>query len=657
MKKLSVVFIWVLAMVSSIPLMAQKPTLTPNLKFGNPTSEEMTVTACPYDSTAKAMVLCHMTDVSYQYGGNTFKIEYNIKKRIKVLDSEGTDEANISIPYYSPTSGGGSREMIRGIKAFAYNMVNGKVVKTKMENNLIFDEQVDKRRKLIKFTIPQVKAGTVIEYQYTKSSDFYYQIDDWYAQENIPTLYTSYEIEIPGMFVFNMEQTGANTLQTAQTSGNRAFVTGDNPEQTNIYAFKGQNLKALKGDKYVWCPSMYASKISFELRSINIPGYYYKNFTTTWEDIDNLLMSSDDFGDRIKRSNPLKEEMQQARIDTISDFKRKVAATYLLLKKKVKWDGTYALGGNPSRNVLKDGKASNADINFLLMNMLKSLNIKTVPMVLRTRDQGILPLTHPSIDALNTFVVGIYENDSTIHVMDGSAEKGYLDVLPPRLLTKAHIVGGGDYDIMQKAFSKKMDVVKASLKSDGNLVGNIQTTYNGICSIAQKESVSHAKDSTDFVKHLESELSITINKYGNKNVSKFSPMAHESISFEKNVGLGDVIYLCPVLIKPFEEVPFTAAERQMPVEFDSPVLESYNSRIKIPAGYELEELPQAKILRSPDRLISLVLQYSYEDGFLSTIYTFNIKKALFFQDEYAGLKAFLEDVNNALGTVVVFKKK
>lgn len=631
-------------------------SIQPNLKFGNPTKEEMSITQCPYDSSAKAMVLCNITDVSYMFAANTFKIEYCIKKRIKILSQEGVDEANISIPYYSPQASGGSRESIRSIKATAYNMVNGKMVKTKMSNDLIFEERLDKQQMLAKFTVPQVKAGTVIEYQYVKSSDFYYHIDTWMAQETIPTLYTAYDIEIPGIFVFNLEQTGSNSLQAAQEAGNRTYVTNSDPEQTTRYSFKGNNLPAIKSDPFVWCPAMYASKIDFELRSINIPGQYYKNFTTSWKDIDEMLMKDEDFGDRIKRGNPLKDEMKAARLDTIQDFKRKVTATYLLLKKIVKWDGTYALFGNSSRNVLKEGKASNADLNFLLMNMLKSLNIKTAPLVLRTRNQGFLPLTHPSIESLNTFAVGIYENDSTMYVLDGSAEKGYLDVLPTKLLTNAHIVNGGEYDIMKKATAKHSITIKATLKNEGLLEGLYASKYYGISSLKKKTSFLEAKDSTEYVGNIAQELNANIQKYALKGIRKYSPQVEEKIQFDKSIDMGDIVYFSPVLEKPFREVPFTAEKRNMPVEFDCPILESYNLMVNIPQGYTIEDIPQPKILRSPDKSIIFRTQSQYRDGILSTMYTFNIKKALFFQDEYPGLKNFFEDVYKELNNVIVLKK-
>lgn len=652
---LSILFVALFACTTSIAY--AQSSIQPNLKFGNPTPEEMSITTCPYDSNAKAMVLCNIKDVSYSYLSGNLRIDYSVKKRIKILSQEGTDEANISIPYYEPANNSGAKESLRSIKATAYNMENGKMIKTKMESKLIFDERLDKQHKVTKFTIPQTKVGTVIEYQYTKTSDFYYQIDDWYAQEDIPTLYTQYDIEIPEFFVFSLDQTGGARLKHNTSLSNRAIFAVDDPTTTTQHSFIGTNLPAVKGDKFVWCPSMYAGKVGFELRSINIPGALYKNFTTSWENIDEMLMTDEDFGGRIKRGNPLKDEMKAAQIENISDFKKKVSATYLLLKKKVKWDGTYALYGNSSRNVLKEGKASNADINFLLMNMLKSLNIKTVPLVMRTRSHGMLPLSHPSVESLNTFVVGIYENDSTLYFMDGSAERGYLNVLPPVLLTNAHMVNGEEVNIMQKATSKVSYMAKGTLHEDGKLEGNLATKYYGIASLIKKDDFLETKDSAEYVKDLAKEMGVNINKYALVNIRKYSPEVTEQLEFEKDGEAADVIYFAPILEKPFTDVPFTSETRDLPVEFNCPKAIYYNSMFKIPNGYVLEEVPQPKFMRSPDNQISFRIQTQWQEGLLTTIYSFKINKPLFLPEEYPGLKNFFEDVYKELNNVVVLKKK
>ncbi|MBL1488744.1 DUF3857 domain-containing protein, partial [Klebsiella pneumoniae] len=75
-----------------------------------------------------------------------------------------------------------THEVVRGLKATAYNLENGKVVKTKMESSSVHEEELDTNDKLLKFSVTQVRVGTVIEYEYRLESDYYYQLRDWYAQ-------------------------------------------------------------------------------------------------------------------------------------------------------------------------------------------------------------------------------------------------------------------------------------------------------------------------------------------------------------------------------------------------------------------------------------------------------------------------------------------
>src|SRR5690349_22677640 len=55
-----------------------------------------------------------------------------------------------------------------------------------------------------KFAIPDVKAGTVIEYQYEIMSPFTYNFRKWEFQADIPKVYSEYRTSIPGNYVYNI---------------------------------------------------------------------------------------------------------------------------------------------------------------------------------------------------------------------------------------------------------------------------------------------------------------------------------------------------------------------------------------------------------------------------------------------------------------------
>ena len=144
------------------------------MKFGKPSDAELNMTVYAPDPEADAVVLYKSTDVHYDVSSGSFKTVTTVKCRIKILKEDGKEYANVEVPYYEMENANANKEIISGVKATAYNMEGGKVVKTKMENSAIFKERIDPSYMLLKFTVPQVKTGTVIEYQYTSESEFYY---------------------------------------------------------------------------------------------------------------------------------------------------------------------------------------------------------------------------------------------------------------------------------------------------------------------------------------------------------------------------------------------------------------------------------------------------------------------------------------------------
>lgn len=165
------------------------------------------------DSSATAVILCKLTDISYKWGIESFRLVSEYKVKIKVLKPEGTSYADVIIPYYELPNNA-MKENIIGLDASAYNLENGKIVRTKMKKDVVFKERVGESRMNLKFSIPQVKAGTLIEYEYRVESDFFFSIDSWKAQSDIPILYTEYNVTIPEYFKFNIEMHGAEKLET-----------------------------------------------------------------------------------------------------------------------------------------------------------------------------------------------------------------------------------------------------------------------------------------------------------------------------------------------------------------------------------------------------------------------------------------------------------
>ncbi len=637
--------------------MAQTPE--PNLKWGKPTDAELNMTTYAPDPDAEAVVLCSQTELRYDLSSGSFKLNTYTKKRIKILKEDGKDHANGGISYIYNGHRSGQCEILAKLKATAFNMVDGKLVKTKMEGDMVNHEDVTKTLRLTKFTVPQVTVGTVIEVEYEIDSDYFYDIDDWQAQEDIPVMYTSFDVTVPEYFSFNVDERGFHPLER-KIEGTNMTIAGGLQCSGTRYQFVGRNLPALRDKKLLYAPLSYGQRVSMELSAIQIPGIMSKYFSTDWNDVDKGLLDDDDFGGRLGK-NPLKTEMQEAGVASISDPKERIMAIYRLLKDRVKWNEKYALYSESASKVLKERSGSNASINFILINMLRDAGFEAYPAVMRSRDNGFLTVTRATAKELNTFVVAIKVGDKYSY-LDGSIEDGWLDVLPDHLLVdRARIVSKDKQsewvNLMGVSESKSRSMVKGELQADGTLQADIQTKYTGLEAASLRHDFRMATDSATFVSELAQELNCEIESLSLTNHHGLGPDVERNMHVTKQCdAAGDMIYLNPWVLTLMSENPLTDEKRTLPVEFPYLYTDNLTSVITLPEGYVVEELPQSLMIKSEDGKLSCVIASSADGSMLSSRCQIQVSKLFFSPDEYPFVKSFLEEIYKRLQDVIVIKK-
>lgn len=349
--------IWILLLLGCQGFAQQTATdsFKPSMKYGKPSEEELAMTTYAPDTSATAVVLYSKCEVRYDLLANNFRILYNYEVKIKVLKSEGASYADIRIPYYSNESNAviTLKRSISKLDASAYNMEGGEMVRTKMKRDLVFTERINKQYMQLKFSIPAVREGTVFEYKYQLSSDLYYSINLWEAQRDIPVIFTQYDITIPEYFKFNLDMRGPHPMASKDETSSLTFLLSLPGGQTEMLScngrhmiFTGEHLPALRPDNYVWCANDYMSSVYFELRGVDFPGSFYRSFTHTWEEIDQMLLQDEDFGAMLKMRNPYRDEMASLSLDQLPDRQNRIAAIYTFLKQKISWNGQYGLYGN-----------------------------------------------------------------------------------------------------------------------------------------------------------------------------------------------------------------------------------------------------------------------------------------------------------------------
>ncbi len=652
-----------LSVMLCLATMAWAQTLEPNLKWGKPTDAELNMTTYAPDPEAEAVVLCGQTVLRYDLSSGSFKLIRSTKKRIKVLKEEGKDKANGAISYMYNGHRLGNCEQLVKLKATAYNMVDGKLVKTKMEGDMVNHEDVNKTVRLTKYTVPQVTVGTVIEVEYEIESDFNY-IDDWRAQSDIPVLYTSFDVTVPEYFTFSIDELGGYPLERKIEDTNMSMSVGTGNDKLlcggRHYQFIGRNMPALRKKKLLYAPESYGQRVSMELSAVQIPGRVYKNYSSTWANVEERLLENSEFGVRIGK-NPLKTEMQEAGVADIADPVERIMAIYSLLKDRVKWNEKYTLYAESAGKVLKERSGSNASINFILINMLRDAGFDAYPAVMRSRDKGILTVSRATVDELNTFVVAVKVGDS-LHYLDGSVEDGWLDVLPDHLLVdRARIVSKEKpvewVDLSKLSGGKERSMVNAELQPDGTLHADVQTKFSGSEAASLRREFRMATDSATFVSKLAQELNCEIESLTLGGHHGYGQEVERKMHVTKQCdAAGDMIYLNPWVLNVMTENPLTEEQRTLPVEFPYINTENLTTIVNLPEGYVVEDLPQPLVLKSDDGALSCVIASDVDGSTLSSGCQIQIGKIFFAPDEYPIVKNFLDEVCKRLQDVIVIKK-
>ena len=648
------------------------------MKFGKPTKEEMQMTTYEADPEADAVVLCRLTEVEYAVQNIGFLADYREKFRIKVLKPAGARFAKVVVPYQValsvnnnigglktnakslPQPDGSSNsyfegegvsmtdnvfanegdENVESIKATAFNLEGGKVVKTHLKKSDIVKTKIDDHNRQIEFTVPNVKEGTVIEYEYTIHSQLFWLLHDWYAQCEIPVAYAKLDMNIPSYLIFNVEDHGIQRLTHTVTAGSMNFKLESDPlakqskVMTNHYVYVGRNLMAVPKDDYVWNTLDYCAGITAELSQYRLPGTAQMDYARTWEEIDEMILNSDDLGLRLNDHSPLAKELQDAKIAEIADLRERTAAVFNLVMSKVTWNGKYEMSPAATSETLKKQTGSNADINLLLIQSFNEVGLTAAPVVLRTRDQGLLPYNFPAIRKLSTFIVAVVMPAGANVYLDASSKNGYLNVLAePLLVERARLVlkkNRSTWVNLQKlSKSQKNTIINAQLAADGTLTGTQTTRYEGLAAMNYRNS---------------------------KGINAFAPDVTEEIPFTRKGQVeGNTIKICP-----FPTViannPFSADIRKMPVEFHSLGTHRVVVNITLPEGYIVESEQRNTTVITQDKGLEGRIQTTTGNGKVQLSCQFSINKIVHSEKSYADLHLIFDDVIKYTTEQLVIKK-
>src|SRR5690554_308690 len=629
-------------------------------RFKKVSKEELLQKEHPVDSDANAAILYREVKTEFQYSEDSgWYLVTDYFERIKIYNKGGFDRANLTIDLYK----GAGEDNLKGLRGYTYYIDSkGKMKSMKLQKEGIFTQETTKYLTQTKVTMPDLREGCIVEYKYTINSPFIFNIDEFRLQENIPVDKVSIVFRSPEYFQYKTHQRGWVPYNVETTTKERTMTISNTARDSDMRMktsmhdvnFKEQTheinldgVSALKEEPYAGNINNYTTALQFELSYVDIPGGGIKTYSTTWEDVSKSIYKVDSFGPELERSNYFAKDIDELLTGANSPQER-VGRIFFYVLNKMNWNNYTGYYTNEGvRSAYKKGIGNVADINLMLVSMLRYANIEANPVLVSTKSHGI-PL-FPTINGFNYVIAAVEFPEGTL-LLDATNKHADLGVLKPEIINgKGRVLrenGQSSWISLRSMISAvKSSMLSLEINSDLSLKGKANNRFTGNYAFQYRSIFKNLNNDAQRKKIEEStnQTELSHLKFENLNVLG-EPVALEYNfeSFDYIEEVAGKLYFSPLVFLANNENPFKPETREYPIDFGFPMKDRYIVNVTLPEGYVVESIPEDVVYNLGENTGSYRYLISQIGDRLQLSVEFSINQSFIAAEEYGNLKKFFE---------------
>ena len=593
--------------------------------FGDFSEEERTMTSCPFDKEADAAILIDQAISSYD---DEYHLITNHRVRIKVLNDRGIDRGNIKIYFYSKDK----FEFITDVSGITFNS-GAEATTTELDKRSVYTEKVNNTFSIIKFAMPNVKAGSIIEYKYQSTMKHYGGLRDWNFQSDLPTYRSCYKLDVDprSEFTYQVQKSAAYPIQVI-------------PGEGRVY-FEMKYLPGIRFEPFMDAPKDYLQRVIFQLSGFQNVFGSTQSVNTTWQTLAIGLFRDDDFYGSFRKEYSGMDEMK-LNLTLLKTATAKTAFIYNWVRDHFTWNGSDSkYAGSGLKTVWDTKTGTSGELNLLLVNLLQQANIEAYPLLVAERDYGKVDTLYPFIDRFNKTDAVAYA-DGVRYIMDVTLRNSPFDLTPYQILnTYAFQVHNKKYKLFRinSNNEKYADQIRlnAILGSDGLLTG---TAHINSRQYSRAERINLIR--TDRKKYIQDYL---VAPYEGMQLDSLripeSDRQEDSLVQEFNFRRetspeGGFILLNWNLFTGLSRNLFKSETRFTNVNFGYPFDITLEATIQLPPGAVIDEIPKEKTIEKGTAEILVTRSFSVNGDQLLIRMHFVQTETLYQSNYYSGLRQF-----------------
>ena len=635
-----------------------------DFEFGKPTSAEFEMKKYDRDTSANAVVLREYGRAYISSVDGNLVFTYHV--RVKVFNSKGFTKGDITVPIRDQS--GDRFEKISDIRGVTfYPDENGLMRQSDLDKSQIFKEKkAGKYHNLVKFAMPNLRAGSIFEYSYQIESPFIFNFRTWDFQDDIPKIYSEFSPSLPAIYNYHISLRGPFKLSKQDGKLEKDCYTpgGGFKADCSRMVYAMEHIPAFKEEAYMTSANNFKAAMYFELSDYVNPYGTKIQVTKDWKDVDHELKTEESFGAQIKKKDFFKDKIPLA-ITSITNETERAKAIFSFFQNWFKWNNYYGKYSDGIKKAFEGHSGSCADINLGLVAAMNASGLNAEAVILSTRDNGLVNNLFPILNDFD-YVVCKVNIGETYYLLDATDPLVSFGLLPLRCINdrgRVMPLSKPSYWIDLKASQKesKTITIQLSIAESGKATGTISIFSAGYEALDKRKRIRKFNSIDAYVENLDENLAkIKILKPTITNLDSLDRTLSEVYEVEVDVtdkSNKDRFHLNPFFIDKLSENPFKLAERNYPVDLGAASETKIIMQIDFPEKFELDNKPDNMGLAIPNGGGKFVCAVTSEGKSLSFMNHTQLNKAIYSPEEYPFLKELYNKILQSQQIDLVFKKK
>ncbi len=567
--------------------------------------------------------------------------------RIKVYSDDPIEQAEaalVGIPYYASEN----IERVTNLEGITWKE-NGQFYRLNTENTR--NSELNSRYRLIEFEMPEVDAGSILEYKYTLERRYIEELPDFYISDRVPVRKATLFMKNADFLRYGVVEQNVDFELSYQefevdTSSIPFVFTYERPDPVNVEVWSAEGIPAIDATSFLSSTDDVRAKLKFQISEFGLPRQPLDN---SWELIAAQLRRNSNPYESIDENSTLIDNILE-RFEEIQSQVEIQDSIFHYVNSNMQFNGRNAVYADGGLRHVTEGKPTNqAEINTLLLGMLREAGIDAYPLFISGREFGRINRSFPSLFQFNQMLV-YSEIDGMNYVMDASFAHSLPNLISVNSFNnQGFLLRENDFHWTEinprKSVFNLWVGIEGDLNQNGTLTGTIRAETTGFPSREIRISLVGGESENDIIKKIfldiypEVELSNTEIVVDELNPDIISIQSGFEIP-NYAVSFTEGLEYKPVIVGYLYQNPFESTNRRVPITLDAPEHLFVNYSISLPEGAETENLQGRQITELPGAELSE--EYDISDGQLTYSFGVNIERKQFSSDDYSQLRRIYE---------------